>query len=94
MKLKAKIQQEISKLTTHIPADNYDATLSKIEAFNLDFLKPEYVNNCIANQFTDCKPVQKELDNLIIKKILKFLTMQNWLWELQFLEEVHTPEKK
>ncbi|MCF7569300.1 1-acyl-sn-glycerol-3-phosphate acyltransferase [Sabulilitoribacter arenilitoris] len=59
VKLKAKIQLEISKLTTHIPLDNYDETLEKLNALQVDFLNPKNVNNCIANNFKNCETNQK-----------------------------------
>lgn len=57
--LKAKIQSEISKLTTHIPSDNYDETLEKLNALQVDFLNPKNVNSCIANNFKNCETNQK-----------------------------------
>lgn len=55
VKLKARIQSEISKLTTHIPSDNYDDTLTKLNQLQVDFLNPKAVNNCMANSFENCK---------------------------------------
>ena len=52
--LKSKIQYEISKLTTHIPKDNYEGILSKLEGLSVDFLNPKAVNNCVASEFKDC----------------------------------------
>lgn len=57
--LKTKIQSEISKLTTHIPQDNYDNILTKLNEVHVDFLNPVAVNNCIANSFKSCETNQK-----------------------------------
>lgn len=53
--LKAKIQSEISQLTTHIPNLNYQETLNKLESLDANFLKPKTVNACIETGFETCK---------------------------------------
>ena len=61
IKLKAKIQSELSKLTTHIPSENYDETLKTLSDMNVDFLNPQQVNDCIKSSFQNChnKPKSK-----------------------------------
>ena len=49
--LKARIQLELSKITTHIPPDNYNVTLNKLIDINVDFLKPKSVNKTISSNF-------------------------------------------
>lgn len=74
--LKARIQLELSKLTTHIPLDNYDETLKKIETFNPDFLDPKSVNTCVESGFLECE-VNKKRPSNVLKKAFKLLLVCN-----------------
>lgn len=49
--IKTRIHFEISKLTTHIPSQEYDITLDKLKNLNVNFLKPENVNKTISSNF-------------------------------------------
>jgi 1-acyl-sn-glycerol-3-phosphate acyltransferase len=71
-KLKADLHKDLTRLTTHIETENYDTTLSKLEALQVNFLEPETVNNCIASQFKDCKAVPKKKAT-VLKPIFKTL---------------------
>ena len=70
--LKAKIQSEISQLTTHIPNSNYQETLNKLESLNANFLKPKKVNACIISDFTACE-FSKTKKNKFFRKVFKGL---------------------
>lgn len=72
VKLKNAIHKEISKLTTHIPSEEYDETLNRLEALHVDFLKPKVVNACIASDFKDCKSKSKPKGN-VFRAFFKFL---------------------
>lgn len=76
--LKKGIQLDISKLTTHIPSDNYKETIQKLDALNVDYLNPKEANNCIANNFDNCE--QKPASNLNwLRALLKGLLILNIL---------------
>lgn len=77
-KLKAKVQLEISKLTTHIPLSNYEEVLKTLENLNVDFLKPKEINACITNNFQGChsKP-RSSLHGL--RSFFKFVLILNIL---------------
>ena len=76
--LKHKIHSEISKLTTHIPAESYAETIKKLDTLQVDYLNPEVVNKCVANNFENCK--QKPPSNLIwLRSLLKGLLILNIL---------------
>ena len=76
--LKHKIQSEISKLTTHIPTENYKETLQKLDALQVDYLNPKAVNKCIANNFESCK--QKPISKIDwLRTLLKGLLILNIL---------------
>ncbi|MBN4047076.1 1-acyl-sn-glycerol-3-phosphate acyltransferase [bacterium AH-315-P13] len=78
LNLKKNIQLEISKLTTHIPTENYEETIEKLDALNINYLNPKAVNKCIANNFEDCK--QKPKTNLNwLRFLLKGLLILNIL---------------
>ena len=51
-KLKEKVKQEIAKLTTHIePGEQYTTTEKKLTKMQVDYTKPEAVNQCLTNGF-------------------------------------------
>ncbi len=72
LNLKAKIQSEISQLTTHIPRAYYQETLNKLESFNADFLNPKKVNACIESDFTTCD-FSKVKKKTFVRKVFKGL---------------------
>lgn len=49
--LKSRVHSEISRLTTHVESNQYDKTIEKLNDLNVDFLKPESVNNTISSNF-------------------------------------------
>ena len=76
--LKKGIQLEISKLTTHIPSENYKEIIQKLDALNVDYLNPKAVNICMANNFEACE--QKRQPNLkALRNLLKGLLILNIL---------------
>jgi hypothetical protein len=76
VKLKAKIQNDISQLTTHIPSEGYDDVLHKLQDLNVDFLDPKVVNNCIKNGFTNFNSNTIKLDGFA-KQLVRILTICN-----------------
>jgi 1-acyl-sn-glycerol-3-phosphate acyltransferase len=72
LKLKARVQSEIAKLTTHIPSDNYNEILKKLNDLNVDFLKPKNVNKCISSNF-DFTASTKKNSNEILRMLFKTL---------------------
>jgi 1-acyl-sn-glycerol-3-phosphate acyltransferase len=54
IKLKETIFNELTTLTTHIPAENYSEILKKLEDLKVDFLDPKSVNACIASNLEKC----------------------------------------
>ena len=62
--LKEKVSNQLKKLTVHIPDDeNYETTLSKLNAANVDFIKVDLVNKFIAEN-TIPKAQKKQLNLL------------------------------
>ncbi|WP_452227128.1 lysophospholipid acyltransferase family protein [Lacinutrix cladophorae] len=83
--LKNDLHQAICKLTTHIPATNYEEIIKRLEAKEVDFLKPEIVNNCIASNFDAC-PKQETSKTNFLKTFIKYLLLVNFsipffVWE-------------
>jgi 1-acyl-sn-glycerol-3-phosphate acyltransferase len=76
VKLKSKIQGDISQLTTNIPSEGYDEILQKLQTLNVDFLDPRAVNNCIETDFTDCEFKVIKPDSFV-KKLIRVLTICN-----------------
>ncbi len=76
--LKNDVHKAISQLTTHIPEENYDEVLAKLESLNVDFLNPQSVNNCITSNFETCKSKPKSKGNWL-RVGLKYLLILNLL---------------
>lgn len=74
--IKTKVQNEIAQLTTHIPVANYKNTLSILENLNVDFLDPKSVNQCIANNFEDCK-IAPKTNWSWLQKVFKYALILN-----------------
>jgi len=53
--LKNIVQNELEQLTVHIPTENYETTLSKLDDIGVDYLNPKTVNTCIQSDFKNCK---------------------------------------
>ena len=93
--LRQTIFSNLCKLTTHIDAETYDVTLKKLTELNVDFLKPESVNQCMANNFEHCEATQPNKFSTL-KKFFKFwlivlliLPYLVWKWAIQpKIEEV------
>jgi 1-acyl-sn-glycerol-3-phosphate acyltransferase len=94
--LKEKIKVEISKLTTHIPAETYHETLQKLDTLHVDYLNPKDVNTCIANNFEGCKQKSKSKLNGL-KSFLKGLLILNLflpylIWKYVVQPKIKEPE--
>lgn len=94
--LKEMIFDNLCKLTTHIPFENYEATLLKLENLNVDFLNPVAVNKCIAADFKNCEPSTSR-DFTIFKKFFKFwlilaLIVPYIIWKRVFQPKIHENE--
>jgi len=74
--LRKVIHSEISKLTTHIPTENYKETIEKLDALHVNYLNPEEVNNCIANNLENCEQKPKSKINWL-RSLLKGLLILN-----------------
>ena len=72
IQLKSAVHSSISQLTTHIPTDSYDEVIKKLDKLNADFLDHESINNCIENDFKDCKKWPIKRSNFI-KAFLKWI---------------------
>ena len=72
--LKNTVHYELTKLTTHIPAENYDEQLSKLKSLNADFLNPVEVNACLQNE-NDCFKREVSKNRLELLKPLVYLNL-------------------
>ena len=78
VKLKESLHEKLRCLTTHIPEADYRETLNKLEALNVNFLRPHEVNTCLESNFTNCK-IQKRPQWQWLRKLLKYLLIFNLL---------------
>jgi 1-acyl-sn-glycerol-3-phosphate acyltransferase len=76
--LKEDVHQEISKLTTHIPSENYEENLAKLMENNVDFLNPEAVNQCVSSNFESCQKQTKSKTSFL-KTGIKYILLANFV---------------
>ena len=72
VKLKEDVHTALTKLTTHIPEENYDKTLNILNTIKANYLNPKAVNKCIANKFENCE-VSNTNNASILKRFFKTL---------------------
>ncbi|TNJ44735.1 1-acyl-sn-glycerol-3-phosphate acyltransferase [Tamlana fucoidanivorans] len=70
-RLKETIQAEISKLTTDIPLQDYEKTVTQLEVMQVDFLNPSAVRACIESGFKSCAVKQSNARNSWLMKLIK-----------------------
>ena len=77
LKLKETIAIAFKDLTTHIPAENYDVDLRRLEEKGANFLKPKVVNSCINSNYEDCafQSYTKPKTLKIVFKILMIVSL-------------------
>lgn len=73
----------LTTLTTHIPFKDYDNTLAKLQALNVDFLNPEQVNNCIQSHFKVCQTKPRVSHNYL--KVFFMLLLKVWCFVPYFV---------
>ncbi|WP_452229305.1 MULTISPECIES: lysophospholipid acyltransferase family protein [unclassified Lacinutrix] len=91
--LKAEVNQGISKLTTHIPAENYEETIAKLEENQVDFLNPEAVNKCIASNFEACQKHVKPKTSFL-KLVIKYILLANFIFPFMVWKNYVKPKIK
>lgn len=78
VKIKKDIHDAMLKLTTHIPVEDYDKTVAKLEQMSVDFLNPESVNSCMTSNFEACETRPKPQLNWL-RSGFKYLLILNLL---------------
>ena len=96
LKMKSDVHSALTKLTTHIDAEDYDGILQKLVNLNADFTNPEDVNQCVKTNFADCKTRTVPPRNLI-KSVAKIalsisLFLPYGLWKLVLKPKIKEPE--
>lgn len=94
LRLKTKIQAEISKLTTHIPEKNYDETLKFLERLHVNFLKPKSVNSCIDKGFNTCEAIEQTNRANWLRRFFKILLIGNTVLPYVIWKYVVEPKVK
>ncbi|MGC1631281.1 MAG: glycerol acyltransferase, partial [Gelidibacter sp.] len=98
LRMKSDVHNGLTKLTTHIDAEDYDDILQKLENINVDFLNPEDVNQCVKSNFKNCKTLPNPPRNFI-KSVAKIglsisLFLPYGIWKLILEPKVKEPEFK
>lgn len=92
--LKKTVHEALTKLTTHIPEENYDEVLTKLNKQQVDYLNPELVNHCIANGLQNYEKVKtSKVLRTIIKPFMFLLLLAPILfWRLYVKPKVKEVE--
>jgi 1-acyl-sn-glycerol-3-phosphate acyltransferase len=93
IKLKDEVSQQLRELTTHIESEDYESTLQKLEDLNVDFTKPEEVNQCVISDFKNCKKA-KPKENNPFKQLFKFLLIINLFIPYLIWKKIAQPKIK
>ncbi len=94
--LKERIKTELSELTTHIPEDNYESTLERLDALNVNYLDPKAVNACIQSNFKNCTERPKR-NTQFVKSVFKTLLIVSifipfLIWKFLVKPKIDEPE--
>ncbi|WP_240640228.1 lysophospholipid acyltransferase family protein [Mangrovimonas spongiae] len=81
--LKKKVQDELKTLTTHIPPNNYEKSLQRLQKQGVNFLYPEKVNAFITSGFKNYNGPKYKAKSTVVSTLFKWLLKLN-LW-LPFL---------
>ena len=95
--LKEEVSKALKKLTTHIPEENYQSTLDRLNKLHANFLNPISVNSCINSNFTDCQFQKKPLFFKGLKVFFKWLLICSllvpWIiWRLLIKPKINEVE--
>jgi hypothetical protein len=94
--LKERIKTELSELTTHIPEDNYESTIKRLDALNVNYLNPKAVNACIESDFKHCTE-QPKRKTQFLKKVFHILLIASifipfLIWKFIVKPKIDEPE--
>lgn len=96
IKLKEVIHGKISQLTTHIPSESYEETLTALQELNANFLDPVSVNSCIKSGLKNCdtiKPKYPDRFKPFLKFLLKLLLIGPYLiWKIYVKPKIEEVE--
>lgn len=95
-KMKRDVHHALTKLTTHIDADDYNLVIQKLATLNADYLNPKEVNQCVSTHFEDCKTQPNQPQNFI-KSVAKIglsisLFIPYGIWKLIVEPKIKEPE--
>lgn len=74
LNLKETVSETLKTLTTHIPFEDYDKHLAKLEELEADFLNPKAVNTCIQSNYEDCT-FQANKSSKLVKQVFKIFIL-------------------
>lgn len=94
--LKAKVHEELQKLTTHIPEEIYDAKLDLLDKHRISFVNPDHVNAVISDEEIDLE-IQRSRKSFLLKPVFKSLLAlllfgPYLIWRLLVKPKVASPE--
>ena len=96
VQLKQEVHASIAELTTHIPKDNYDATLRQLLEKEVDLLNPKETNKCINTSFKEFKSEPSSSTNSL-RTFLKYALILNLfipysIWKFLIKPKIKEPE--
>jgi hypothetical protein len=94
--LKERIKTELTELTTHIPEENYESILKRLDALNVNYLKPKAVNTCIQSNFKNCTE-QPKRNTQFVKKLFSIILIASifipfLIWKFIVKPKIDEPE--
>jgi 1-acyl-sn-glycerol-3-phosphate acyltransferase len=94
--LKDRIKTELSELTTNIPEDNYESILERLDALNVNYLKPKAVNACIQANFKNCteqpKPRAQFVNSSFKILLIASIFIPYLIWKFWVKPKINEPE--
>jgi 1-acyl-sn-glycerol-3-phosphate acyltransferase len=94
--LKDRIKTELSELTTNIPEDNYESILERLDALNVNYLKPKAVNACIQSHFKNCtnqpKPRAQFVNSSFKILLIASIFIPYLIWKFWVKPKINEPE--
>lgn len=96
-KIKGEVSEALQKLTTHIPEENYQKTIEKLNVLGVDYLDPIQTNNILRDSENRHEIKKSKSGKSLFRKVfLPFFYILNLpvilLWKLWLKPKVWEPE--
>ncbi len=95
--IKKEVSESLKKLTTHVPLENYDESIKKLDASGVDYLNPRVANSLLKNlNGPNAKTEAETRKGLLLKILFPLFYLLNLpvilLWKYVVKPKVWEPE--